>query len=161
MALENIKRILSERNPTKGKKWHFIFVVPNEIRKEIVRPIFIKAGIINDIDHPSRLLFYTKLDALIFGLQDGTYELAIDDIHQLYDDVLLERGRRYTLYDFHPNNEKGDVLIRSHSFDTIQTKEKIDSKKDFFIMDLDYVCISEYYTLVFLDTIRENMIKLL
>ncbi len=73
---------------------------------------------------------------------------------------ILEKGERYTLYDLH-TNEKEDALIRSHSFDTIQTKDRRDSTKEFFIMGPDGVRSSESYPLVSLSNMREKMMKLL
>jgi hypothetical protein len=138
-ALKKVQERLSDTNPIEGKRCHFIFVVPNEweheIRDETVRAIFKEAGIINDIDHPCRLLFYTKLNALIFSLQNRSYNnLAFDfNFQEVDNNAILERGKHYTLYDLHPNNEKEGFLITSHSFDTIQTKHRIDSTKDFFL----------------------------
>ncbi len=55
-AIKKVQEKLSNLNPIEGKRFHYIFVVPNEweheLRDEIIRPIFKEAGIIDDIDHP-------------------------------------------------------------------------------------------------------------
>lgn len=60
---------------------HFAFVVPTEwdqdIQQDMLRPIFIKSGLISKKDHPNRLLFITKLESILqlirhprFGIHD-------------------------------------------------------------------------------------------
>ncbi|KAG2237884.1 hypothetical protein INT48_002188 [Thamnidium elegans] len=52
---------------------HFVFIVPTEweytIREDIIRPIFIAAGLISNTDHPNRLLLFTKLESVIQLIQ--------------------------------------------------------------------------------------------
>jgi hypothetical protein len=166
MTLKKVRKALSISSPiTAGvKRYHYIFVVPtdweHEIRDEIIRPVFRQAGFINDTDYPCRLLFYTKLDALKFDLQNKLYSFTID-YTKVAADVILERGKHYMLYDTSAREGEEEVLIRSHSFETIQTNVRVDSKREFFIMDPSSVYSSKYYPLISLNTVIKNMTKLL
>lgn len=52
---------------------HFAFFVPTDwgykIREKVIRPLFIRAKLINETDHNSRLLFFTQLETTFQYLQ--------------------------------------------------------------------------------------------
>jgi hypothetical protein len=103
IALKKVQEKLSNLNSINDKMRHYIFVVPAEwehrISDEIIRPMFKEAGLISDIDHPCRLFIYTKLDALVFGLQNESYALVEehdDATTPVKANVVLYRGE--TLY---------------------------------------------------------------
>lgn len=71
----------SSENSHSGVNLHFVFMVPTEwehsMREDLIRPIFIAAGLISKSDYPNRLLFYTKLESIVqliqhpkFGIED-------------------------------------------------------------------------------------------
>ncbi|KAI8087094.1 hypothetical protein BDF21DRAFT_413720 [Thamnidium elegans] len=54
---------------------HYAFVVPSEwpeeIRQELIQPIFIKAGLISNKDHKDRLLFFSDIESICYSLQNS------------------------------------------------------------------------------------------
>jgi hypothetical protein len=155
MDLKEAHKESSNSERTGDKRYHYIFVVPTEwehgIRDEVFLPIF-KAGLIKKDDHICRLLFYTDLDGILYSFQEDNRAQA---------DV-LKRNKRYMLYDLHNASSKREELcVRYRFFDIVQTRAKVFATKNKFIMDPDSVCSSKRYSLATLDTIRDNMTKLL
>lgn len=76
--------------------YHFTFLVPTSwdygIREELIRPLFIQAGLITESDHKGRLLFFTKLESIFEYMQFqycGTINKSIGNgkqyiMHELY-----------------------------------------------------------------------------
>ncbi|KAI8079241.1 hypothetical protein BDF21DRAFT_37888 [Thamnidium elegans] len=54
---------------------NYVFVVPSEweeeIREDLIRPIFISAGLISKEDHKDRLLFLTDLECIFYNSEDS------------------------------------------------------------------------------------------
>lgn len=54
-------------------KVHYAFIVPSEwkkeIREELIRPIYIEAGLISEKDHSDRLLFISEVECIFYDLQ--------------------------------------------------------------------------------------------
>ncbi|GAA5807753.1 hypothetical protein MFLAVUS_001130 [Mucor flavus] len=52
---------------------HYAFIVPSEWKKEIseelIRPIYIEAGLISEKDHSDRLLFISEVECIFYDLQ--------------------------------------------------------------------------------------------
>lgn len=67
-------REISNKNPN---AFHYVFIVPSEwsdeIREDLIRPIFVRSKIISEEDHKDRLLFFTDLESTFCFLQNKTY----------------------------------------------------------------------------------------
>ncbi|GAA5812181.1 hypothetical protein MFLAVUS_005631 [Mucor flavus] len=54
--------------------FHYAFVVPSEweeeMRDDILRPIFVQSGLISNKDHEDRLLFFSEIESICYGLTD-------------------------------------------------------------------------------------------
>lgn len=81
--VNSIKATWSEvvrQENTNAVNLHFVFIVPTEweykIREDIIRPIFIAAGLISRTDHPNRLLLFTKLESVIQLIQHPKFGVA-------------------------------------------------------------------------------------
>ncbi|GAA5800302.1 hypothetical protein HPULCUR_005728 [Helicostylum pulchrum] len=81
--------------------FHYAFIVPSEweeeIREDIIRPIFVKSGLISNEDHQDRLLFFSDIESIFYN-------------HS------FERGDNTILCRLSPDEEK--TVIK---FDLIQT----------------------------------------
>lgn len=58
---------------------HFVFVVPTEweysIRNDMLRPMFVAAGLLSEKDPPNRLLFFTKLQSILQLIQHPKFQI--------------------------------------------------------------------------------------
>ncbi|KAI9259809.1 hypothetical protein EDC94DRAFT_154203 [Helicostylum pulchrum] len=81
--------------------FHYAFIVPSEweeeIRDDIIRPIFVQSGLISNEDHQDRLLFFS-------------------DIESMFHLFSFERGDNTILCRITPDKRKIDI-----KFDLIQT----------------------------------------
>ncbi|GAA5815457.1 hypothetical protein MFLAVUS_008968 [Mucor flavus] len=89
--------------------FHYAFIVPSEweeeMREDIIRPIFVQSGLILNEDHQDRLLFFSDIESICYGLKDKNA-----------DDYSFKRGQNTILCRFSPDEEK--MVIK---FDLIQT----------------------------------------
>ncbi|GAA5800888.1 hypothetical protein HPULCUR_006327 [Helicostylum pulchrum] len=80
---------------------HYVFIVPSEweekIRDDIIRPIFVRSGLISNEDHQDRLLFFSDIESIFYNL-------------------LFERGENTILCRITPDEGKVDI-----KFDLVQT----------------------------------------
>lgn len=74
---------------------HFAFFLPSDwddrIREDLIRPLFIRAGLIEETDHDSRLLFFTQIETL-FGYMQS---LKNDEDRLL--NAKIENGKQYMM----------------------------------------------------------------
>lgn len=102
---ESVEKILQEivnPNDAAGNKKHYIsnsyyhysFIIPTyfdyAIREELLRPLFIRAGLITENDQKGRLLFFTKLESIFSSMQSPQY-------NQLYKKSILN-GKHFIMY---------------------------------------------------------------
>lgn len=77
--------------------YHYLFIVPTRwdpaIREDLLRPLFIRTGLIHQEDHPYRLLFYSQLDLDFCYLQ-----YLNDDLPTYRMNTKIGNGRHYILY---------------------------------------------------------------
>ncbi|GAA5812706.1 hypothetical protein MFLAVUS_006164 [Mucor flavus] len=89
--------------------FHYALIVPSEweeeMREDIIRPIFVQSGLISNEDHQDRLLFFSDIESIFYGLKDEN--------NQTYS---FERGQNTILCRISPDGEK--VVVK---FDLIQT----------------------------------------
>lgn len=87
--------------------YHFTIILPThwdfEIREELIRPLFIKAGLIQKDDNHDRLLFFSKLES------NFRYIKSLDDCE-------LKIGNKYLMYGL---NRIGDNLIIALDYFTL------------------------------------------
>lgn len=76
--------------------YYFAFFLPtnwdDEIREELIRPLFIRAGLITENDHSSRLLFFTQLE-LNFRLFQTIVAVGCNQIA-----TEIKHGKQYIMY---------------------------------------------------------------
>ncbi|GAA5812881.1 hypothetical protein MFLAVUS_006340 [Mucor flavus] len=89
--------------------FHYALIVPSEweeeMREDIIRPIFVQSGLISNEDHQDRLLFFSDIESICYGLIDGN--------GQTYS---FKRGQNTILCRLSPDEEKTVV-----KFDLIET----------------------------------------
>ncbi|KAI8087077.1 hypothetical protein BDF21DRAFT_413689 [Thamnidium elegans] len=89
---------------------HYALVIPSEwedeIREEIIRPLFVYSGLISSNDHLDRLLFYTNIEVIIYYLQN------------MEDGYTFKRGQNTILCRLSTIDHDDSVLI---DFDLIST----------------------------------------
>ncbi|GAA5812689.1 hypothetical protein MFLAVUS_006146 [Mucor flavus] len=89
--------------------FHYALIVPSEweeeMREEIIRPIFVQSGLISNEDHQDRLLFFSDIESICYGLKDKN--------GQTYS---FKRGQNTILCRLSPDEEKTVV-----KFDLIET----------------------------------------
>jgi hypothetical protein len=96
-----IKQRHKEHSNVIPLSFHFIFVVPTELdynfRDDILRPIFIAAGLVTEMDHSSRLLFFRKLECnlQLFRLPYEEFRFNNGRLFNATRD--LERGASYII----------------------------------------------------------------
>ncbi|GAA5812910.1 hypothetical protein MFLAVUS_006371 [Mucor flavus] len=89
--------------------FHYAFIVPSEweeeMREDIIRPIFVQSGLISNEDHQDRLLFFSDIESVCYGLQ-----------YDAFENCFLKKGQNTILCRLSP--DKGKIVIK---FDLIQT----------------------------------------
>lgn len=74
---------------------HYAFVVPSEwpeeIRQELIRSIFIKAGLILKKDHRDRLLFFSDIESICYSLQNSACGEGKNDWFRRGQNTVLAR----------------------------------------------------------------------
>ncbi|GAA5815440.1 hypothetical protein MFLAVUS_008949 [Mucor flavus] len=89
--------------------FHYAFIVPSEweegMREDIIRPIFVQSGLISNEDRKDRLLFFSDIESICYGLEDENY--------QAYS---FKRGQNTILCRLSP--DKREIVVK---FDLIQT----------------------------------------
>ncbi|KAI9252166.1 hypothetical protein EDC94DRAFT_651635, partial [Helicostylum pulchrum] len=91
-----IKYTTEEKVLAKGNLdlFHYVFIVPSEweekIRDDIIRPIFVRSGLISNEDHQDRLLFFSDIESIFYNL-------------------LFERGENTILCRITPDEGKVDI----------------------------------------------------
>ncbi|GAA5815479.1 hypothetical protein MFLAVUS_008991 [Mucor flavus] len=89
--------------------FHYAFIVPSEweeeMREDIVRPIFVQSGLISNEDHQDRLLFFSDIESICYGLRNKNLR------HYSF-----KRGQNTILCRLSPDEEK--VVVK---FDLIRT----------------------------------------
>ncbi len=127
--------------------------------------MFIEAGLINEADDPCRLMFYTKLDAHIYGLQSEEYDESMND-ERIPSDI-IKRGKQYLLCELYALNNE-ELSIKCHTFNTVETKVKkktvniIKMYDDTFIKKpVDVFSNKEHSSLAFIPAIRKRLVSFL
>ncbi|GAA5803241.1 hypothetical protein HPULCUR_008718 [Helicostylum pulchrum] len=75
-AKESIEasKIVTESNDA----FHYAFIVPSEweeeIREELIRPIFIRSDLISKEDHNDKLLFFSDIESISYGLKGKNFK---------------------------------------------------------------------------------------
>ncbi|GAA5812921.1 hypothetical protein MFLAVUS_006382 [Mucor flavus] len=89
--------------------FHYALIVPSEweeeMREDIIRPIFVQSGLISNEDHQDRLLFFSDIESIYYELKDEN--------DQPYS---FERGQNTILCRLSPDEEK--IVVK---FDLIET----------------------------------------
>ncbi|KAI7876156.1 uncharacterized protein EV154DRAFT_68450 [Mucor mucedo] len=101
-------------------EFHYVFTLPTiwdvEMRDEI-RSLFFKAGLVQEHDHPDRLLLITELESRVRYIQST--DLG-------FPGTQLDNGRQYTMYALDFDEE---VLIQMEIFSAHYPPTSIDSKR--------------------------------
>ncbi|KAG2211006.1 hypothetical protein INT47_000166 [Mucor saturninus] len=101
-------------------EFHYVFTLPTiwdvKIRDEI-RSLFFKAGLVQDHDHPDRLLLINELESRVRYIQST--DLG-------FPGTQLDNGRQYTMYALDFDEE---VLIQMEIFSVHYPATSIDSKR--------------------------------
>ncbi|KAI9263651.1 hypothetical protein EDC94DRAFT_85884 [Helicostylum pulchrum] len=100
-----LKKAVSDYLPLGMKEsidlFHYAFIVPSEweeeIREDIIRPIFVQSGLISNEDHQDRLLFFSDIESMFYNRS-------------------FERGENTILCRLSP--DEGKITVK---FDLIQT----------------------------------------
>lgn len=75
-ALQQAKVYWKETLSSTDMEFYYEFTLPTywdyETREELIRPLFIKAGLIHKDDNPNRLKFFTKLESNFQWMHDKT-----------------------------------------------------------------------------------------
>ncbi|GAA5804199.1 hypothetical protein HPULCUR_009686 [Helicostylum pulchrum] len=104
LTMEKLKEILNLENESIDL-FHYAFIVPSEweeeIRDDIIRPIFVKSGLISNEDHQDRLLFFSDIESMFYRYP-------------------FERGNNTILCRITPDEGKADI-----KFDLIQTSSTL------------------------------------
>ncbi|KAI9255880.1 hypothetical protein EDC94DRAFT_678176 [Helicostylum pulchrum] len=104
LTMEKLKEILNLENESIDL-FHYAFIVPSEweeeIRDDIIRPIFVKSGLISNEDHQDRLLFFLDIESMFYRYP-------------------FERGNNTILCRITPDEGKADI-----KFDLIQTSSTL------------------------------------
>ncbi|GAA5806599.1 hypothetical protein HPULCUR_012139 [Helicostylum pulchrum] len=104
LAMKYIMKLknLEEESPD---LFHYAFIVPSkweeEIRDDIIRPIFVQSGLISNEDHQDRLLFFSDIESIFYRYS-------------------FERGDNTILCRITPDEGKVDI-----KFDLIQTSSTL------------------------------------
>jgi hypothetical protein len=117
-ALKSIEQQTTETNKEREdfkNTAHFIFVAPTEwkydIRDEIIRPLFIAAGLIGETDHPNRLLFFTEVDCFFYEFQSRHFKHCYFSNGRQFDmNKDLKIGVSYIKYTINPSLIKCDAF---------------------------------------------------
>ncbi|KAI7866798.1 uncharacterized protein EV154DRAFT_532463 [Mucor mucedo] len=87
----------------------FLFVVPTRwndgIKEDLLRPLYIRAGLIQKQDHPDRLLFSSQLDL------DFCYLQYLDYVPSARMNTKIRNGRHYILYAFNFSNTHLSITL--------------------------------------------------
>ncbi|GAA5815424.1 hypothetical protein MFLAVUS_008932 [Mucor flavus] len=90
--------------------FHYAFIVPSEweedIRDDLIRPIFVRSGLISNEDHQDRLLFFSDIESICYGLKDENKKKHYS----------FKRGQNTIMCRISPDKE-----IITVKFDLIQT----------------------------------------
>ncbi|KAI7890068.1 uncharacterized protein EV154DRAFT_262111 [Mucor mucedo] len=104
-SIKEVNRDIDSDTPLRH---HFSMVIPtswgNDIQKELIRPLFVQAGLIAEGDDEKRLLFFTELEALVqFMKRPREIMFAVAP--------KFENGREYILYTLYFTSEKLSVTL--------------------------------------------------
>ncbi|KAG2195823.1 hypothetical protein INT47_010033 [Mucor saturninus] len=129
IILRNLNRSYSQfsRNgkpSISNSDYNFLFIVPtrwtNDIQEGLLRPLYIRAGLIQKHDHPDRLLFSSQLDF------DFCYLQYLEDDMPTYSmNTKIGNGRQYILYAFNFSNTHLSItldLFSAHYSPVLTTK---------------------------------------
>ncbi|KAG2190669.1 hypothetical protein INT47_006656 [Mucor saturninus] len=131
IILRNLKRSYSQfsRNGKLRRSYsdyNYLFVVPtrwnDDIQEDLLRPLYIRAGLIQNQDHPDRLLFFSQLDF------DFCYLQYLEDDMPTYSmNTKIGNGKHYILYAFNFSDTILSVtldLFSAHYSPVLTTKGK-------------------------------------
>ncbi|GAA5800176.1 hypothetical protein HPULCUR_005601 [Helicostylum pulchrum] len=129
--------------------FHYAFIVPSEweeeIRDDIIRPIFVQSGLISNEDHQDRLLFFSDIESIFYRYsfergdntilcritpEDGKVDIKFDLIQTFS-----------TLYNF-PNAKLFPKVMKSSSV-SVTTDDIEDRIADFLRTNLFYVATDD------------------
>ncbi|KAG2201453.1 hypothetical protein INT47_001502 [Mucor saturninus] len=92
-CLQDQVSIWEERLKCSRLDLHFVFTLPTswdyEMQNNLIRPLFIQAGLINEKDHNDRLLFFSKLDL--------AYQSIKYYYQECHDHMKLKIGKQYAI----------------------------------------------------------------
>ncbi|GAA5812783.1 hypothetical protein MFLAVUS_006241 [Mucor flavus] len=112
LAVKNIAEI-SGSEIESFDLFHYVFIVPSEweeeMREDIIRPIFVQSGLISNEDHQDRLLFFSDIEFICYGLKDEN--------DQTYS---FKRGQNTILCRL--TSDEGKIVVK---FDLIQTSNTL------------------------------------
>jgi hypothetical protein len=102
--------------------FHFIIIVPDEweydIRDKVIRTLFIAADLIEESDHPKRLLFFTEMESFLQQFQSFDYRHFIfTDGRQFDINRDLKIGFSYVRYTINYDAEERKWLIKGDALE--------------------------------------------
>ncbi|KAI9258435.1 hypothetical protein EDC94DRAFT_675763 [Helicostylum pulchrum] len=148
LAIEyTIRRTILEKKST--DLFHYAFIVPSEweeeIRDDIIRPIFVQSGLILDEDHQDRLLFFSDIESIFYNFSFERGENTIlcrispDEGKSIVKFDLAQTTS--TLYNF-PNAKLFPKVMKSSSV-TVIADDIEDRIAEFLRTNLFYVATDD------------------
>ncbi|GAA5800284.1 hypothetical protein HPULCUR_005710 [Helicostylum pulchrum] len=129
--------------------FHYAFIVPSEweeeIREDIIRPLFVQSGLISNEDHQDRLLFFSDIESIFcnYSLERGENTILCritpDDGKDIVKFDLIQTSS--TLYNF-PNASLFPKVMKSSSVSVI-TDDIKDRIAEFLRTNLFYVATDD------------------
>ncbi|GAA5794836.1 hypothetical protein HPULCUR_000184 [Helicostylum pulchrum] len=140
--------------------FHYAFIVPSEweeeIRDDIIRPIFVKSGLISNEDHQDRLLFFSDIESMFYNYSfergENTILCRITPGEGKIDIKFDLIQTSSTLHDF-PNAKLFPKVMKSSSVSVIEDDIE-DRIADFLRTNLFYVATDD-------DRVRNPLIRFL
>ncbi|GAA5800281.1 hypothetical protein HPULCUR_005707 [Helicostylum pulchrum] len=129
--------------------FHYAFIVPSEweeeIREDIIRPLFVLSGLISNEDHQDRLLFFSDIESIFyhFSFERGentiVYRLSPDEGKAIVKFDLIQTSS--TLYNF-PNAKLFPKVMKSSSV-SVTADDIEDRIAEFLRTNLFYVATDD------------------
>ncbi|GAA5798335.1 hypothetical protein HPULCUR_003737 [Helicostylum pulchrum] len=129
--------------------FHYAFIVPSEweeeIREDIIRPLFVQSGLISNEDHQDRLLFFSDIESIFYnhsferGENTILCRLSLDEGKVIVKFDLIQTSS--TLYNF-PNASLFPKVMKSSSV-TVIADDIEDRIAEFLRTNLFYVATDD------------------
>jgi hypothetical protein len=101
--------------------YHFALAIPTHwdygIREELIRPLFVQAGLITKNDHHNRLLFVTRLESIVRYLQPQNFGKE-----KIRIDMTIGHEKEYIMYELACTNKQLSVNLNLFSTHYPSTK---------------------------------------